>query len=170
MKSLSAMAYAFNHVTKVQDTEKGLSEGDTRQMSETIADAMALLADTSHSLDIQRRLNFKSEFKDEFSPLCSDNYPVSDMFFGSDTVLPDKVKDVSETLKVSHRVNKRFSPYSFSHNQRKKFPFLGHRAPQYQINRGSNNYQGKNYQNNKPKTNFPQKRFQPRKHQQNQRK
>ena len=71
MKSLSAMAYAFNHVIKVQGTEKGLSEGDTRQISDMIADAMALLADTSHSLDIQGRLNFKSQFKDEFSPVVA---------------------------------------------------------------------------------------------------
>ena len=55
----------------IQGTEKGLSEGDTRQISDMIPDAMALLADTSHSLVIQGRLNFKSQFKDEFSPVVA---------------------------------------------------------------------------------------------------
>ena len=71
-----------------------------------MTNAMALLADTSHSLDIMRRQFFREEFKEEYSQLCSDKYPVVDQLFGSDTVLPDKVKNVAETLKVSYKVNR----------------------------------------------------------------
>ena len=77
-------------------------------------------------VDLHRRKNFKTELKDDFASLCSGEYPVNQYLFGPE--LGDKVKDVSETLKVAFRVNKEKRYKSFNGKSRKSFPFLG-RSP-----------------------------------------
>ena len=127
MKGLSILTYTYDHILRAEN-EEGLDKEDTKKVTSMLTDAMALFSDTSHSLDIMRRQHFRAEFKEEFSQLCSDKYPVKDKLFGSDTVLHDKVKDVAETLKVSYKVN-RHHPYQ---QQRKKNHFLGRQAPLHQ--------------------------------------
>ena len=82
------------------------------------ADAVALIANVSHFIDLFRRQEFKSELKEEFHPLCTNNYPVKGLLFSSE--LQDKIKDLSETQKVSQKVHRRFQPY-----EQRRFPFLG---------------------------------------------
>ena len=148
MKSLSIITYAFDHILKVNGAEKGMEKEDTKHLSDMLSDAMAAMSDTSHSLDIQRRQHYKVEFKDEFSPLCNDSYPVMDKLFGSDEYVMDRIKGVSETLKVSHKVNKktpRTNPYQTAANQRNKFPFLGNRGPSRPQGRGGSHSQYQTY-------------------------
>ena len=91
----------------------------------SISDGMTLMANGSHLLDKQRRLLYKGHFKEEYSKsLCSDHYPIEKELFGAD--INEKIKGVSESIRVSNRIDKRqkrkFQPYT---QKRNKFPFLG---------------------------------------------
>ena len=143
-KSLTAFAFTFDHIHQVKGIEQGLNKEDTKTALSMISDGMAILADTTHKLDILRRQNFKYEFKNEFSQeLCNDRYPVSEKLFGPDSELPDKVKDVSETLKMSQQVSKpKYQPYNY-----KRSSFLGRSPAHHQVNRGGGKFQYKQNRN-----------------------
>ena len=66
------------------------------------AESLNLQANTSHFIDVERRLNFKKEIKDEFASLCTNSYPVEDMLFGQE--LQEKIKSVDETAKLKVKV------------------------------------------------------------------
>ena len=143
LKSLTILSYAFDHILKFSDVEAGLNADDTEHISDLVTDAMGILADTSHDLDIKRRQKFRSEFKEEYAPLCTDKSPVEDALFGSDSAVTDKVKDISETIKLKHRVQRKFEPYKSSLQQRKDFLEKG--APQHRSSRGGYAYNKNQY-------------------------
>ena len=145
LKSLTILSYAFDHILKFSDVETGLGAGDTEHISDLVTDAIGILADTSHDLDIKRRQKFRSEFKEEYAPLCTDKSPVVDALFGSDAAVTDKVKDISETIKLKHRVQRKYEPYKASLHKRNAFLEKG--APQYRSMRGGYNYNNKNQYN-----------------------
>ena len=132
----------------------------------------AILADCSHDLDIKRRQQFRLEFKEEYNSLCNDKYPVEEFLFGPDTAVCDKVKGVSETIKLQHRVSRKHEPYKAAYSQRKQRQDFRRAAPQHSYSRGGySNFSNtnKNY-NNKKKTSAQQPQYpQPKKFSQGQR-
>jgi len=147
LKGLTAAVKAFdtlNAMTSLSDEGRGAVK--------VIADAIALTADSSHSLDITRRYLFKGELKEEFSALCTDSYPVKCFLFGDQ--LPEKIKDVCETQKISQRVTKtkRYEPYTIPQSG-KRFPFLGQRSPFWKKGRGGGQYRNR-YQHNQQQANY----------------
>ena len=147
LKGLSAVTYTFDHIARIS-AQPEVSKDDLKTIATSSADAIALLANTSHMVDIHRRVTFRPDIKEEYASLCSDTYPVQDFLFGSE--LPEKIKDVAETNKVSQRVNKRFQPYPVPHGSqgfRKQFPFLGHRHDSWKRGRGTpNKWKTRSYQ------------------------
>ena len=78
-------------------------------------ESLGLQAHTSHFIDVDRRLNFKKDIKEEFASLCTNSYPVEDMLFGQE--LQEKIKSVDETAKLKLKVSlskpKPFKPKTF---------------------------------------------------------
>lgn len=148
LKGLTAAVHAFNTLNDMTS----LSE-EGRGAVKMIADATALIADSSHSLDISRRYLFKGELKEEFSMLCTDSYPVNSLLFGEQ--LPEKIKDVYETQKMSQKMTKtkRYEPYYAGSHSGRRFPFLGQRSPFGKKGRGGGQYRNK-YQPNQQHINY----------------
>lgn len=89
LKGLTAISSAFDTICpQIQDPQLD-------SVKETIADGIALVANGSHSLDVFRRQSFRSELREEYSSMCTGNYPVMGFLFG---------KDVQEKNKRSERV------------------------------------------------------------------
>ena len=123
------------HMNKFIEAAKGEGEHPSPdQTMEVMAQAIALVADSSHELDVRRRAKFKVGLKPEYKSLCNDNAPVKTLLFGEE--LSDKIKDIKETNKIAYNVNsypqnhnssrhKQFSkPYSDARATR-PWPFLG---------------------------------------------
>ena len=91
MRGLMASCAAYTQVVNVsqQDT---ISKKDVRRILRPMADAISLQAHTSHFIDVERRLNFKKDIKEEFASLCTNSYPVENMLFGQE--LQEKIKSV----------------------------------------------------------------------------
>ena len=102
MKGLMASCAAYTQLFKVskQDT---MSKKDVSRILKPMADAISLQANTSHSIDVDRRLSFKKDIKDDFASLCTSSYPVEDMLFGQE--LQEKIKSVDETAKLKLKVS-----------------------------------------------------------------
>ena len=91
---------------------------ETAELIAGLTDAVCLLSDTSHALDLRRRSAFKAEMKEEFKSLCSDAAPVTNFLFGDE--LSTTVKSVIETNKVSRQLavhRSRGDPSSYQHRQ-----------------------------------------------------
>ena len=150
IKGLCAQTYAFD---KTINLLKKTEDKDISDLLNIQSDATTLLAQSSHMIDLFRRQNFKPEIRDVYSSLCSDNYPISKFLFGPE--LGEKIKDVSETLKVSNRLNRgenRFKPFF-----KRKFPFLGRNPFPNKRGGGSRNTQY-NHQSNKKQIKFRRQR------------
>ncbi|RUS87135.1 hypothetical protein EGW08_005135 [Elysia chlorotica] len=95
-------------------------------------------------------------------PIEKQLFYAQDMLFSSE--LPEKIKDLGETFKVSQRVNKRFHPYKNEYNK-KPFPFLGQRHSSWKKGRGARwgnpNYRQDRYLGQAPRQN-PGKKNQPK--------
>ena len=82
-----------------------LGEGRT-PTAETVmpglSNAVSLLCDSCHELDIRRRIGFKHDIREEFRPLCGNSTPVTSMLFGDD--LGESVKALAETSKVTKQI------------------------------------------------------------------
>ncbi|RUS89329.1 hypothetical protein EGW08_002936 [Elysia chlorotica] len=160
LKGLSAVTYLFDQINHMSNSAVQYKNVST--LSTTAADSIALLANASHEIDIFRRQSFRTELKPEYASLCSNSYPVQDMLFSSE--LPEKIKDLGETFKVSQRVNKRFHPYKNEYNK-KPFPFLGQRHSSWKKGRGARwgnpNYRQDRYLGQAPRQN-PVKKNQPK--------
>ena len=75
-KGLTALAHAFMKTRSEED--------DIKSRSTLIADAMSLVANASHSLDLFRRKAFRSHVSSEYRELCSnESKPVIDQLFAS---------------------------------------------------------------------------------------
>ena len=145
-KSITGLAHAFDS-TENNDTKNA------------IAEAMSLLCNGSHSLDVYRRNCFKPDLKPEYAGLCAEAKPVSETLFGA---LQEEAKAQAETSKITNQIKKKvsFHPY--------KKPFLGvgglqhkkgggkHYNPGRPFNKFNNNYNSynnsNNYNNKKKKT------------------
>ena len=67
MKSLNVLTYSYDHIHRSENDE-GLDRLDSKTVTSMMTDAMALLADTSHSLDIIRRQYCRYN---EEGPICT---------------------------------------------------------------------------------------------------
>ena len=116
-KGLTALAHAF--------TKTSSEEDEIKSRSTLIADAMSLVANASHSLDLFRRKAFRPHVSSEYQELCSDeSKPVTDQLFGD---LSEDVKNTAEDIKIAGKFVKqdrfsgnRYHPY--------KQPFLDNRG------------------------------------------
>ena len=141
--SLTAATYAFNHIEAVKGMEEGMDAEDTRYISGMLADSMALMAETSHQLDLLRREGYRPELnKDYAKTLCDPKLPIEENLFGPDSELPERMKTASETRKMIDQVCKktRFFPYQY----KKPTSFLGprtHPRQQQSTSRGGFNQQ-----------------------------
>ena len=156
VKGLIAAGHAHDMINSLgiptSDEVVSVNTSDLKQLQNTLVESIAILADTSHSLDLKRRLNFKPDFKEDFqSMLCDPKLSVKGKLFGPDEILPDKIKDVSETLKLTNKINKqaRARPYPSFSKQSKNF----NRPRQGGMNKGKkhftqkrNNFQRQNHQ------------------------
>lgn len=131
LSGLSALTYSFDKLNSLTKNSTQIDSETVASVTETSADALALISHASHMLDAQRRKMFKPELKLEYAALCNDDYPIESSLFGSE--LPTKVKEVAETVKLTKQVNKeKRSQSTFFSNKRgkkRRFPFLEHRFP-----------------------------------------
>ena len=155
MKAMTALTYSYEKTMNMLQNKKGKNEKQEK-MAEESADAIALIANASHMLDVYRKSNFKRGFKEEMSSICKDE-PISDKLFGTDSTLTEKVKNITDLNKLANKVSRR-SPY-----KKRRFPFLGNRDRQ----RGQN-YQ--KYQQNYKANKYPKKNFKQWKYKKNQNK
>ena len=85
---------------KIIKAEKG--EKEVPDVSETLSylsDAISLLTDASHELDLCRRAAFCPNLKEDIWSLCGDTEPVTTLLFGKD--LGGTVKTLTDTSKVN---------------------------------------------------------------------
>ena len=102
---IAALNELVSHTDKFIKFQKE-EGGELPTMNDTmqvLVKATALIADSSHELDLRRRQNFKPGLKPEYKSLCSDNAPVTTLLFGEQ--LSDQVKDIKETNKITYNVN-----------------------------------------------------------------
>ena len=131
MKGLSAVIYAFNKTLTLIEDGKQAKTSKLQEINTCSADAIALISNASHQLDIFRKTNFKRGFKNEMSSICKDE-PIKDLLFGNETELTEKVKHIGEVQKLSYKVNKKVN----TEFKKRKNPFLG-RKQTYQSQRNS---------------------------------
>ena len=111
IKGLTAILLAFDDLSAIlQPAQSGAMK--------QIADVVALLAHSSHALDLFRRHAFKGELKEEYSSLCGGAHPVVGALFGPN--VQDRVKELNDTLRMA-RSTQRFHPYSYNRGTR-RFP------------------------------------------------
>ena len=142
-KGICAMAIAFNESLKALSTKQEVSDEKFKEMNSINTDAITLFSQATHMMDIFRKMNFRKEFKREYSSLCKE-VEIRENLFGKD--LAEKVKSISETNKLTNLM---------SGSRKRKHGFLDRnqqRQPNYQ-NRQS--YSRQNYQR-REKTNFKQ--------------
>ena len=96
---IAGMNKLILHMNKFIEAAKGEGEHPSPdQTMEAMAQAIALVADSSHELNVRRRVKFKVGLKPEYRSLCNDNAPVKTLF-GEE--LSDKIKDIKETNKIA---------------------------------------------------------------------
>ena len=93
-----------------------------------LSDAVSLLTDSCHELDVRRREGFKQDLKEEYRALCSTTAPVTSLLFGEE--LSEAVKSLSDTIKVTKQIVGTSAvtkqPRNFQHRQpMRRLPFLG---------------------------------------------
>ena len=138
---------------------------DCASVSNKLNDAIALIADGSHELDLRRQAILKDELKSEFKALARESNPVKELLFGDE--LEKAVDDLKKSNKVTLTLAAKKKPYgnytnqsgNYQRNQNKgKWPFLGqcHKPNQsnYQKPYSSHYSQKrqKNWQNSQPQT------------------
>ena len=156
MKAMTAIIYVYEKNMNMLQSNKRKNEKQ-EQMAEENADAIALLANASHMLDVYRKSNFKRGFKEEMSSICQDE-PISDKLFGTDTTLTEKVKNISDINKLTNKINKK----AF---RKRRYPFLGKRE-------SSKNQRYQSFQQNYKSSqfNYPKRSFKQWKYKKNQKK
>ena len=102
MKGLMASCAAYNQLYDLT-LQESFSKKDLRRTLRPLSDSISLQANASHTIDIERRLNFKKDIKEEFASLCTGSYPVESQLFGSE--LQDKIKTADETAKLKQKVS-----------------------------------------------------------------
>lgn len=95
-----------------------------------LSDAVSLLCDSCHGLDVRRRVGFKQDMREEFRSLCSNSAPVTALLFGDE--LSESVKALSETTKVTKQIIGTYSlpkpsrpVYNLQRQTPRRPPFLG---------------------------------------------
>ena len=153
------------------------SKVKTSDLGSVLDDAIALIADGSHELDLRRRSLLKDQLKPEFRAPASETNPVTELLFGDD--LEKTVDDMKKSNKVTNTLsgNKRKFLNSNSYtghsstppfnnpNGRKRFPFLGQsRRSNHYPHRGS--YSQQHQQQNQRFRSNPQPKGRGKGHQQ----
>ena len=90
---------------------------DKSTVIQQLLDSTAMLASTSHSISMYRRLNIKQYLNEQYGSLCTTQTPITDMLFGDD--VSDKIDNLTKGQKVAALVSNRdFVPgyYSNGHN------------------------------------------------------
>ena len=127
---LTGITAVVQLMDRLLKSQKG--NGDLPTTNELLAgfsDAISLLTEGSHQLDLCRRAGFKAVMKDEFRSLCNETAPVTTLLFGDE--LNTTVKTLAESTKVTRQLTgfrptrggfrsdtRRGSPY-------RRPPFLG---------------------------------------------
>ena len=110
MKGLTASCTAY-HLLYGFTQQDSVSTKDIRRALRPLSDSISLQAHASHEIDVERRINFKKEIKEEFASLCTGSYPVDSLLFGPE--LQEKIKTADETAKLKMKVStSRKTPYS----------------------------------------------------------
>ena len=129
---------------------------------EAVLQAIALIADSSHELDLRRRNLFTTGLKQEFKSVCSDNAPVTNLLFGEE--LSQQIKDIKETNKITYKPQNFVVPLNPTYNSRRSrkiFPFLGRGHTPYRqrpgnpgnsVNQSHRNKPPQKYRGNTKKT------------------
>ncbi|KAK3738954.1 hypothetical protein RRG08_006521 [Elysia crispata] len=127
IKGLAAILLAFDDLSAIlQPAQSGAMK--------QIADGVALLAHSSHALDLFRRHVLKEELKEEYSSLCGAAHPVVGALFSPN--VQDRVKELNDTLRMA-RSTQPFHPYSYNRGPC-RFPLLGQRQPRRKRGGGYN--------------------------------
>ena len=97
MKAMTAMVYSYEkNVNMIQSAKK--KNEKINEMTDESADAMTLLTNASHMLDVYRKSNFKQGFKEEMSSICKEE-PISGKLFDTDSDITEKVKHITDVNK-----------------------------------------------------------------------
>ena len=110
-KGICAMVKAFNETYKLLNGKQDISHKQLKDIADMNTDAIALCSQTSHLMDMFRKMNFKREFKKEYMSICKEE-DIKESLFGSN--LPEKVKNLNETNKITKMMT----------YKKRKFPFL----------------------------------------------
>ncbi|XP_013390942.1 uncharacterized protein LOC106159264 [Lingula anatina] len=173
LKGITILAKSMDKFIKAEE-----GEADPPSIEETkdlLSEALAILGDTSHEIDLRRRVLFRPTIDPALAQaLCGDSAPVEGQLFGSN--LSQRVTELKDINKVTNSVVKpstsilgkgHYPNYKRLHSQaapRYKLkhgtgnPFLGpsylspHKKAGYQSNRGK-----QQVQRYKPKPQYPQK-------------
>ena len=130
-KGICALTISFNESLSSLNGSETISAQKFKELNNINTDALALLTQATHMMDIFRKLNFRKEVKREYSSICKEE-EIRENLFGND--LAEKVKVITETNKLTNMMSQR----------KRKYPFLD-KNQQGQLNRQS--FQKQNYQN-----------------------
>ena len=144
-KGICALTISFNESLSSLNGSETLSAQKFKELNNINTDALALLTQATHMMDVFRKLNFKKEFKREYSSICKEE-DIRENLFGKD--LAEKVKVITETNKLTNMMTSQ---------RKRKYPFLD-KSQQSQQNRQSfqsqNRSQSYTKRGNQKKTNF----------------
>ena len=102
-KTISANIYTFEKLVEMGKTKEDTDQKEALKLiKKSASDSISLLANVSHKIDLMRRQQFKTDFKKEFSTLCTAEYPVEGTLFGKG--MSEKVKEITEAAKLSNQV------------------------------------------------------------------
>ena len=164
ISGITKLVFLLDNLLKAEQNK--IAAPSSQHVMTELSQAIGILCDTSHEVDLRRRWLFKPEMKEEYKSLCSEANPVTGELFGDQ--LSQSVKELQETNKVTSKLTKRshkhgYGPYkqsSSSHRPHNAYSFLseGHRGKysrpkNYNVghNRGSHS-RGRPYNQNKNAT------------------
>ncbi|KAK6169693.1 hypothetical protein SNE40_020688 [Patella caerulea] len=122
-----------------------------------LTDSIALLASANADINGRRRIWMKGEVHSNYRSLCTLKGDNGTLLFGSD--LSQKLKDISETNRVSQKANNRYYGYRDRHSNSNRFsPYYSGRKP-FSRNLAMKANSGQRFLENRQKQPFKRKKF-----------
>lgn len=101
-----------------------------------ISEAMSLICNGSHGLDVVRRNNFKPELHKDYIGLCAENKPIKNSLFGE---LNEEAKAQAETARITNKITRTTTKKQSSFHPYRR-PFLGSAGLQFRKGSRSNHW------------------------------
>ena len=137
-----ALLVGIGGVMGVMDAMLKASKRENQELLTPLSEAIGMLADASHGIDVKRRSAFLPCVREDYRTLCTDmDRPVKTFLFGEN--LGTTVKDLSESMKVKKNLYKeRRPPQKRASRYPQNRDFLSHAPRGGFRHRGSQGSQG----------------------------